>query len=344
MTTETVSFDADSLRLSALLDQPTAQSAYAVVVIVHGYGETRVVEQNWYYDLRTRLAERGIASFVWDKPGCGTSEGTFDPDQPVASSAQEVLAAAAYLRRRRVNGSGNIGLWGVSRAGWIAPLALSQDRDLTFWISVSGVDDKESFGYLLESNWRIEGYSEARINRLLSEWRNGNALALAGASYDDFLAQTRGYRTDPLVRYLNGSDNEVSQEAYSAVVEKWKAEPPVFDTETGLQVYVPAFSELLSSLDVPVLALFGEKDTSVNWRATKRLYENTIGTNPNASLTIQTFPDANHNLHQSRTGSFKEMIEILSAPTMAPGYYDTILGWLGETVTPNESTQTVIDN
>ena len=67
---------------------------------------------------------------------------------------------------------------------------------------------------------------------------------------------------------------------------------------------------------------------SVDWRTSKALYEATIGANPNASLTVRTFPGANHNLHQSATGGFREMLEILNAPEFAPGYYDVILEWL----------------
>lgn len=229
-----------------MLDTPTNGPAHALVILVHGYGETDAIAQNWYYDLRARFADLGISSFVWDKPGCGASEGTFDADQPVMSSAAEVVAAAAFLRAIDAPGAQKIGLWGISRAGWIAPLALSQDKRLAFWISVSGVDDKESFGYLLASNWRIEGYGEDEIDLLF--------------------------------------------------------------------------------------ALFGEKDSIVDWRSTRKLYEATIGSNPNADLTIKTFPNGNHNLHQSDTGGFKEMISILSAPRTVPGYYDAITLWLEDIV------------
>ncbi len=331
MSTEPLRFEANGLELSGILDVPAKEDAHALVIFVHGYGATNVVEQNWYYDLRSRFAAQGIASFVWDKPGCGDSEGNFDIDQPVASSANEVVAAAAFLRDRKAPGSDKIGLWGISRAGWIAPLALSRDEDLAFWISVSGVDDKESFGYLLESNWRIDGYDEGRIDHLLAEWRRGNEMVANGGEYADYLAATEDYRADEFVRYLSGTDEIPSETSFNAWRASVEALAPSFDPETGLMIYVDGFPQLLSKLDVPVLALFGEKDTSVDWRSTKTLYEETIGVNPNASLTVRTFPDANHNLHQSTTGGFREMLEILNAPEMAPGYYDVILRWLKET-------------
>ncbi len=329
MTTDIRYFTVDGHRLAALFSAPKEQPASATVIIVHGYGPTRVIDQNWYYELRYRLADAGIASFVWDKPGSGQSEGEFDIDQPVASSADEVLAAADFLRSTDTPGSSSIGLFSMSRGGWIAPLAMSQDPRLDFWISVSGVDDKESFGYLLESNWRLSGYPESRISTLLSQWNAGNAVVADGGNYREFLAATTDYRADPFVLEMVGGDSTFGEASFEAYQASWQNTSSKLDPESGLLIYVEDFDEMLSSLDVPVLALFGEKDSSVDWQSTRRLYERTIGRNASASLTVKTFPSGNHNLHDSETGSFKEMLEILDSPRMVDGYFDVILHWLG---------------
>lgn len=334
MRSERVRFDANGLSLSGLLSVPEQGEANALVILVHGYGKTNAVEQNWHYDLRSRFATIGVASFLWDKPGCGDSEGEFDPNQSIESSAGEVTAAAAFLRGRNVPGAHKIGLWGVSRAGWIAPLAASQDKSIAFWISVSGVDGNESFGYLLKSNWRIEGYSDERIDQLYGEWLKGAQMAIKGASYEEVMAATANLREDPFYRYMSGGDTSPTEEAYEAAAKSMRQLSHGFDAETGLVIYVEDFADKLASLDMPVLALFGEQDTSVNWRASIALYERTIGRNPGASLTVEIFPNANHNLHKSSTGGFKEMLDILNAPETAPGYYDVILTWLQEVVAP----------
>jgi len=124
---------------------------------------------------------------MWDKAGCGKSEGAFDINQPVQSSAKEVLAAIEELKNHNISGSNKIELWGISRAGWICPLVIQECPSIAFWISVSGTDDKENFGYLLESNFRIEGRSEAQTRLLLmSEWRNGNDLFRKGGSFEEY--------------------------------------------------------------------------------------------------------------------------------------------------------------
>lgn len=332
METQAISFPSGDLTLSALLDTPSSGQAEALVIFVHGYGETNVVEQNWYYNLRSRFAAQGVSSFVWDKPGRGNSEGVFDPNQPVQSSAIEVLDAARFLRENNVAGSQKIGIWGVSRAGWIAPLAMAQDNDIEFWISVSGVDDKESFGYLLTSNWRLDGYSEEKITKLYGQWLEGIRITTNKGTFEDYRETTLDLRQDPFFAYMTNSTGEITQSEYKKSIADYQKLKPVFDEATGLMIYVEQFEDILSELDVHTLAIFGEKDSIVDWRAAKLLYENTIGQNSQASLTVASFPDGNHNLHKSETGAFKEMIAILNSPEMSDGYYSAISNWLDETV------------
>ena len=99
------------------------------------------------------------------------------------------------------------------------------------------------------------------------------------------------------------------------------------DKETGLLVYVPGLDTILGNINCPVLALFGERDTQVDWRKTRDLYSKTIGTNPGASLTIRTFPDCNHNMLKCRTGGYREELDTIQP---CDGYYDAMLGWLKE--------------
>ena len=143
-------FEVDGQRLVGLLDRPASREAGATIVLVHGYGKTNVEAEGWNLDLRSHFGRLGINVLVWDKPGCGRSEGEFDIDQPVASSAAEVVAAVRVLKEREIPGSEMVGLWGISRAGWIAPLAMRDEPAIDFWISVSGTDDKENARYLLE--------------------------------------------------------------------------------------------------------------------------------------------------------------------------------------------------
>jgi pimeloyl-ACP methyl ester carboxylesterase len=327
MTTAPFEFVAAGHVLRGVIDLPAGRAPRAVVLFVHGYGPTNVVAQNWYYDLRSRFTDLGMATVAWDKAGCGKSEGTFDIGQPVESSAREIAAALRQIREKTLPGVAKIGLWGISRAGWIAPMAMAQDPGIAFWISVSGTDDKENFPYFIESNFRIEGRSDAQIGQLMSEWRRGFELTAHGGTFEAYLDATKTLRHDPFMILLTGSPDR-SRAEFVEEQRRFRSGESKVDDETGLMIYVPDFRDLLLRLNMPVLALFGEKDRNVDWRKTRALYMDTIGRNPKAQLTVKTFPDGNHNIHESGTGGYREMLEILKAPTMSEGYYEAILGWL----------------
>jgi len=318
--TDPFEFMSEGRRLRGVLDRPTAGPAAGVVVFVHGHGRTDAVAGNWYGDLRRRFADLGLASLIWDKPGCGRSEGRYDHEQTVQSSAEEVLAAIQELKLRKLPGSERIGLWGISRAGWICPLVIERLPSVAFWISVSGTDEKENFGYLLETNLLIEGRSASEARALVDEWRRGSEIFRKGGSWAGNREATANLRRDPFFSEFFGQDT--TEAAYAADQRRFIAEGHVFDEESGLMIYVPGLRDRLRAVRCPVLALFGEKDSNVDWRSTAALYKETI-----PRLTLKTFPGCNHNLRQCQTGGFRETMTSGSQPACA-GYTDAIVEWV----------------
>lgn len=100
-------------------------------------------------------------------------------------------------------------------------------------------------------------------------------------------------------RFTNGGINKEGYENFQPTFMKQK-----LDNETGLEVYIEGFENLLQNVDCPVLALFGEMDMNVDWQKTKRLYEKTLGMKND--LTVKSFPGCNHNLFECQTGGFFE--------------------------------------
>jgi hypothetical protein len=126
--------------------------------------------------------------------------------------------------------------------------------------------------------------------------------------------------------YLSGGKDE-DKAAFLAEQKQFLSGTFQVDKTTGLMIYVPHFEQMLMQLNVPVLAIFGEKDRNVNWRNTVALYSKTIGKNPKASLTIRTFPDGNHNLQQAPTGGLREMLT-MNEHRASDGYYEAMADWL----------------
>lgn len=327
MQTEPFTFDVAGRTLVGLLDRPVGREPRSTVILVHGYGETDVVEGNWYHDLRSQFARVGVSTLVWDKPGCGQSEGEFDIDQPVQSSADEVVAAAHALQERGLLGTGPVGLWGISRAGWVAPLVMRDEPDIAFWISVSGPDGKENARYLLRENFRIEGRSPEEVRTLVGEWQGRFNTVWQGGTYQDYLDAGPTLDADPFVA-LMGWSTLASENDFYSYQEAFRTGDLTVDEDEGLMVYVPDFASLLASIRRPVLALFGENDSNVDWRRTAGLYRETIGANADASLTIRVFAGANHNIKVCQACGVREMMSPPWDRPYAQGYHDTIADWL----------------
>ncbi len=325
MQTDTLTFSFEGKRYSGLIDMPAQKKASALIVIAPGSGKTNMAKDGFYHDLRTRFARQGIACLLWDKAGCGKSEGVFDYNQTVQNEASEVIAAIMEVKSRNVPGSEKIGLWGISRAGWICPLVITQ-YPIAFWISVSGTDGEENYGYLLEKNFLIEGRSKAQTKKLVGEWFKGIEIARAGGTFEENLKATEDFRRDSFVIYLNGN-SVPTEEGYLQWQKKIKTGEIIFDDKTGLAIYVPEFDKMLSKINCPVFAIFGEKDCNVDWKKTLALYKRTIGKNPGASLRTKVLPNCDHGMLQCKTGGIREDLSNAVSP---PAYYDTMLSWLKE--------------
>jgi len=99
------------------------------------------------------------------------------------------------------------------------------------------------------------------------------------------------------------------------------------DCETGKVDGNPGFREAILTTKCPVLALFGELDSQVNWRNTIKFYKETFGSNDSADLTIKTFPNCNHNMQQCKTGAQGEDLSEYSWRA-CDGYYNTMTDWI----------------
>lgn len=317
-----INFNFEGITLNGVLNAPIDKEPKGIVLLVHGYGRTNAVKDNMHQDVKHIFHKAGYSTFIWDKKGCGDSQGNYDPNQSVENSALEVIAAINHLKEKNISGVNIIGLWGISRAGWINPIVINKYKEIDFWISVSGVDEKENFKYLLEENLKINGIPKDSINLIVDEYIKGTRITHSGGGYRAYLNATPNLQKNKFwLRFTNG---DISEEGYYSFQKEFVKEK--LDNETGLQIYIEDIESILSKVNCPVLALFGEKDRNVDWKKTKSLYERTLGEHTN--LTVKTFPDCNHNLYQCQTGGFYEFQDTKKPFRRCDGYLDTMQDWL----------------
>lgn len=316
-----------------MLDYPDEREPRALVVLIPGHGCTDVVGGDELASVRRRFIAWGYATALWDRAGCGGSEGTYEHHQPVQDSAREAVAVLTALRRLDRPGTETIGLWGVSRGGWIAPLAIDIDGEVDFWISVSGPDQLESFGYMLRQNVLLDGRSPAQADRVQHSWLAAVRLMNSPeTTWEEYLAATRALYEDPWFRRLDDG-GPPSLTEFRQQHARTLADPPLLDEETGFPVVVKDFDAVLRRLDIPVLALLGDRDSQVNWRRTRALYQRTLGQDPQAELTLRVLSDCNHAMRTARTGASREDLDAPGLGEPCPGFYPAMRRWLDETTT-----------
>ena len=327
---EPFEFQFENKTLRGLIEKPQKQKSKAIVIIIPGYGRTNFVEGNWYAALREKLVATGLTVVFWDKMGCGKSDGEFDAQQPVENSADEAIAAIREIKGLKLAGSEKIGFWGISRAGWIVPL-INEQYSMDFWISVSGTDDKENFGYLLKSNLIIEGKAEEEADKLYKAWMLGHKIFSSNGTYEEYLSAIQPLRQDSTSQRLFGYTFEprITEEDRMRYLKEQKqyTSKGYFDVKSGLWAYIENFDETLVKINCPVLALFGANDSQVDWRKTKKLYEETIGANPNSELTVKVFENCNHTLQKCITCGWREDLSA-SNWQACDDYYKSMEKWL----------------
>jgi pimeloyl-ACP methyl ester carboxylesterase len=115
------------VQLTGTLIAPSVGGRHPVIVLVHGSGaENREYMLPW-------------ARFLigYDKRGVGGSTGDWNTST-YEDLASDAVVAVEYLKTRRDIDATQIGLLGISQAGWIMPLAAVRSKDVAFLISISG--------------------------------------------------------------------------------------------------------------------------------------------------------------------------------------------------------------
>jgi uncharacterized protein len=326
LSTEEFYFTFDNIRYSAEIGRAKNSQPIATIVIIPGHGRTDFVGGGHYYELRQFFSQLGFATLVWDKKGCGKSEGTYEHHQSVENSALEAIAAIEAFKQVDNRASKEIGLWGISRGGWICPLIINGYPLIAFWISVSGTDQFDNFRYMVETNLRIEGRNGDYVKAVMKEWDHYvRVLRNGGESYEQFVYSTEKLFNDPF--YISLGEKRVSEAEFNASQEYYRNSGDKFNEETGLRILIADFEKVLNKVECPVLAVFGEMDSQVNWRKARALYQSTIGKNDRTKLEIKSLPDCNHNIMKCETGGLFENLGKYNGE-VCDGYYDSMKAWL----------------
>jgi pimeloyl-ACP methyl ester carboxylesterase len=317
--TEEIVFESGSFRIVGDLRLPGGTGPYPVAVFVHGDGPNDRTSGVTYPPIMERMERAGYATFAWDKPGTGESTGEIDGNRLGEQRAQIVLEAIDILKAHPDIDSKQIGLWGISQAGYVMPRVLSASEDIAFMVAVScpGMAGVDQGAYLVSAQAKCAGVPQEeakQMRRLLSEIERVQTHD-EYVQYKELLDALPGMDSAAMFGYKTGVSPE----------EEWH-EPNL----QGEYFWNPI--DVIEHTTIPVLALFGENDTQVDPVQGAEAYREALERAGNPNFRVELVPGTDHNIILSETGCLAERAERSRSEwtNYAPEYLDMLEAWLRE--------------
>lgn len=308
------SFVSEDVEFAGRLVWPKDKASAHLAILIHGSEMSSALRRN---PMPYLLAAQGIASFVYDKRGTGSSDGSYTQDfHLLATDARAALEEARRLAGDRILSKGYIG---ASQGGWVAPLAASQsDADFVvvlFGLAVNALaeDRSEVIAGLARAGWGAEEQAEGAALAdaagviMASEFSSGydefdrlRDLYKDEAWYEDVVGEFTGQLLPhpALALRLFGS--------FYSVGTSWGYEPvPVLQSLTQPQFWmIAADDEMAPSLETirRLRSLQGE----------------------GVAIDLAVYPDAGHGMVQRERSESGEVREV----AYVEDYYRQIAAWI----------------
>ncbi|MET3713447.1 pimeloyl-ACP methyl ester carboxylesterase [Sphingomonas trueperi] len=247
----------------------TGHAPYPLAIVLQGHGPNG---RGGYTEIIRRLTAHGIAALEYDKRGIGQSTGIFQED--VERLTADARAAVATMRRNPAIDGRRIALVGHSQGGVIAPAVAAADPTIAAVVTLAG-SVGDGLPYLRQamlSQMRAAGRPQA-----VAEPAADAALALLQARVDRKDAATIAQRRAEVIARFEaaGFPRPLAEGALARI-----------DTEEVWRADKLRSASDLKALQMPVLAVFAEKDPLVVASIEAADARKALAANPQASVVV----------------------------------------------------------
>lgn len=275
---EEVRFTNGDITLAGTLVKPATAGPHPVVVWLSGRGSA--VRQNT--PTQRLLAERGIASLIYDKRGSGQSTGDF-AKATFNELVSDALAAVRFLAQRKDINAKQIGLSSQSAGGWVAPVVVTQSEvPIAFVVTTVGpaenLYDQQAHAY---QYWVRTGGFE--LTKEETELMNDHIpkrlrFAFKNEGREEFLASAAKVKGTRLERFL--LDTEANDAEDFDWLRRNDCDP----------------APHLKKIKTPWLAFYGTRDWIVPPAENAKKLEQYLTEAGNKDFKIVTMENADHSL------------------------------------------------
>jgi Dipeptidyl aminopeptidases/acylaminoacyl-peptidases len=283
---------------------PKADGKFPGVIFMHGSGSEGMFANQY---LAEYLASKGIITLIQDKQGVGRSTGnwtkaTFD------DLANDYIQAKNFLKNFNKVNQNQIGIYGHSQGGTIAPLVASKSKDISFIIAAASVGDtvyKQDL-YRVENNLKSNGFNSCEISAAMAYYKSWLDMARTGIGFE---------KLDNL--NLFSKDKKWFG---------WVEAPPKNHWIWKYYLATGNYNSLdyWKMITVPVLLVYGESDEIEDIHNYIRNIDNIlIKQQRDKDVTQLILPKAQHNLCV-----FPEKNDKFFWWYLSPGFQDIVASWI----------------
>lgn len=305
---EEVSFRNGDVNLRGTLVLPIETiGPYPTVVFAHGSGSaTRWWGMYW----ASELSQIGVATLLYDKRGCGESQGDWR-QSTLDDLASDIVSAIKVLQQNPSIDKNRIGIYGVSQGGWVASRVSAMTNNLAFVIVNSGggikPSDEEIFSYDL--NMKFAGINEKGREEGIKLVKKYFQYLGSGEGRSELSASMKAAKNEPwypvlgLERILVSDDNRKNWEWVST-----------YDPKDDIR-----------EMKMPVLLMFGDQDINNPTDISVMNWTNALDEAGNDNYQVNIFKGAGHGLTVGghHTKGF---------PKYAEGHVDILKDWFNQYV------------
>ncbi|MDZ7683213.1 MAG: alpha/beta hydrolase [Fodinibius sp.] len=298
----------DSVAIGGTLTWPKDTTTQHLVIMISGSGPqdrdatlTPVSDFKPFAVLADSLTMNNIATFRYDDRGIGQSSGNFG-DTTLDMLASDVEAIIENLTAMPQHSFENIILLGHSQGGIVAGKVASENQkvDQIILMGSTGVPLKEVLRFQIKQAFAGSGVDSVLLEKeitareqLMEAIRDQKGVQQSKEHY---------HKKFKAIQIAAGADTTQAEKLADRQTKQLEASFRSPQMQS-LLFYDPA--QDLQKLDIPVLVLFGSKDTQVPIAMNKKPIKSALDS-ADVSYQIWEFKQANHLFQKAKTGSARE--------------------------------------
>ncbi|PRD52030.1 alpha/beta hydrolase [Sphingobacterium gobiense] len=328
-TSEDVRFNAqrDTITFGATITSPEQAGKFPALVLVTGTGaqnrDCEMAGNPLFRPIAEYLSARGYVVLRMDDRGVGQTTGDYSM-ATTSDFAQDALEAVTYLKKHPKVDNRRIGLLGHSEGGAAIAIAASQSADVAFLVSLAGLATDGLESLFVQNENLVANSPMSAVDKKRSNEINRLMFAVAyqyadSDSLENRLEETYAYWKEKDSIYAASLGMEHDRFRFPIWYYVQQATGPWYRYFVRYNA-----AKVLSQVDVPVLAINGDKDPFVD-PVNLTYWEKYTRSANKGLVTTKLLPNVNHLMQACETCDTKEYADLSTIPDST---LQLILDWL----------------